>query len=79
MAEEDRELLGRLLDSLFRDTRRVSRLDVVIRAEALDVGDDIRTIVDNLPPGPYTRQRLSDQLNSAIVGHGWSRRFGTVE
>ena len=79
VTEEDRELLGRLLDSLFRDTRRVSRLDVVIRAEALDVGDDIRTIVDNLPPGPYTRQRLSDQLNSAIVGHGWSRRFGTVE
>ncbi len=79
MPDDDRELLGRFLDTLFRDQKRVSRLDVVIRAEALDLDPGLQTIVNNLPPGSYTRQRLADQLNSAIVGHGWSRRFGTVE
>jgi hypothetical protein len=36
-------------------------------------------IVNNLPPVPYTRHRLADQMNSAIVGHGLSRTYGTVE
>ena len=37
-------------------------------------------LVENLPgAGAYTRQRLADQLNSAIVGHGLSRQYGTVD
>ena len=39
-------------------------------AEAMDV-------VNGLPPGRYTRLRLCDQLNSAIVGRGLSASLGT--
>jgi len=73
------EQLQRMLDALFRDTRVVSRLDVVIRAEAMDLSEELLRLIALIPPGPYTRQRLCDQLNSAIVGHGWGRTLGTVE
>jgi hypothetical protein len=80
MPDDDREVLQRFLDNLFRESRRVSRLDVIIRAETLDLDADLMPIIENLPSGrAYTRQHLADQLNSAIVGHGWSRRYGTVE
>lgn len=79
MAEDDREILQRLVDALFRDTKRVSRLDVVVRAEAFDLPSDLRGIVDLLPPGTFTRARLCDQLNSALKGHGWTGRYGTVD
>jgi len=80
MPDDDREVLQRFLDNLFRNARRVTRLDVLLRAETLDLDTDLMPIFENLPSGGlYTRQRLADQLNSAIVGHGWSRRYGTVE
>lgn len=79
MSEDDATILQRFVDSLFADTRSVSRLDAVIRAEALDLPVDLRAIVDLLPPGDYARQRLCDQLNSALKGHGWTGRFGTVD
>lgn len=80
MPDDDRETLQRFIDTLFRDRKRVSRVDVIVRAEILDLDADLMPIIENLPPASfYTRQRLADQLNSAIVGHGWSRRFGTVE
>jgi len=80
MPDDDREVLQRFLDTLFRDQKRVSRLDVIIRAETLDLDADLFPLIENLPSGAaYTRQRLADQLNSAIVGHGWTRRYGTVE
>lgn len=79
MADEDRELLARFMDNLFRDAPRVQRLDVLLRAQTYDLPEILLDIVNNLPPGTYTRQRLADQLNSAIVGHGLSRRYGTVE
>jgi len=73
------EQLQRMLDSLFRDAKLVTRLDVVVRAEAMDLPEEVLGLVELLPPGRYTRQRLCDQLNSAIVGHGWGRTLGTVE
>jgi hypothetical protein len=80
MPDDDREVLQRFLDNLFRDTKRVARLDIIIRAETLDLDSDLMPLIENLPSGaPYTRQHLADQLNSAIVGHGWSRRYGTVD
>lgn len=57
---------------------KVRRLDVVIAAEAADLPEDLREVVDLLPPGNYTRRRLCDQLNSALVGHGWGQVYGTV-
>lgn len=79
MPTEDRELIERFLDSLFRDAKTVRRLDVVLRAQTYDLPEILMDMVNNLPPVPYTRHRLADQLNSAIIGHGLSRRYGTVE
>ena len=80
MSEDAREVLQRFLDNLFRDQGRVSRLDVIIRAETLDLDAELIPIIANLPSaGSYTRKRLADQLNSAIVGHGLSRQYGTVD
>lgn len=79
MPDEDRELIARFMDNLFRDSARVQRLDVLLRAQTYDLPEILLDIVNNLPPGHYTRYRLADQLNSAIVGHGLSRQYGTVE
>lgn len=57
----------------------VRRLDVVIAAEAADLPDDLLEVVKLLPPGTYTRQRLCDQINSALGGHAWGQVYGTVE
>jgi len=77
--DEDRELIGRFFDSLYRDTKSVSRLDIVLRAETYDLPEIFREIVDNLPPVMYPRHKLANQFNSAIVGHGLSRKYGTVD
>lgn len=79
MADDDRELLQRFVDSLFRDSARVSRLDVVLRAEALDLPESLVEIAVLLPPDSYTRQRLCNQFNSALKGHGWTGAYGTVD
>lgn len=57
----------------------VRRLDAVLLAEAADLPEDLMRIVSLLPPGSYTRQKLCDQLNSAITGHAWGQVYGTVE
>jgi hypothetical protein len=77
--DDDKELLQRFVDSLFLSTRRVTRLDAVLQAEAFDLPDDLLVIVGLLPPGILTRQALCDQLNSALKGHGWTGAYGTVE
>lgn len=76
---EHSEAFQRMIDSLYRDAGTVSRLDVVIRAEAADLPDEVVGLVNLLPPGRYPRPRLCDQLNSAITAHGWGRTLGTVE
>ena len=71
--------LQKVVDALFRDAKTVRRLDVVVAAESADLPDDLLEIVGLLPPGTYTRQRLCDQVNSAIAGHAWGQVYGTVE
>lgn len=73
--------LQRVVDSVFADAGKkfVRRLDVVVAAESFDLPDDLTEIIGLLPPGSYTRQRLCDQLNSAIGGHAWGQVYGTVE
>lgn len=75
--EDDREQIRRWLDALFGSARTITQLDAVMRAEVFDLPADVMDIVRTLPPGRYSRMRLCDQLNSAIVGRGLSRRFGT--
>ena len=79
MPDDNKEILQRFVDSLFAKTKRVPRLDAVVRAESLDLPEDLIGIVTLLPPGTYTRQSLCDQLNSALKGHGWTGIWGTVD
>lgn len=71
--------LQRLVDGMFIGRETIDRLDLVVQAEILDLGDDLMEIVTLLPPGVYDRQRLCDQLNSALAAHGWGGTYGTVE
>lgn len=75
--EEDHEQIGRWLDALYSGAKSVTQLDAIVRAETFDLPSDAMDIVNNLPPGRYTRSRLCDQINSAIVGRGLSRTLGT--
>ena len=71
-----------IVDSLYADLGpkdAVRRLEVGGAAEAADMPCDLTEIINLLPPGSYTRQRLCDQLNSAIGGHAWGQVYGTVE
>ena len=76
---EDYGALQKVVDSLFLRAHAVSRLDVVLCAEAADLPRDLVEIVELLPPGRYTREKLCIQLNSAIGGHGWGYVYGTVK
>lgn len=74
--------LQAVIDDLFEDKPRdheVRRLDAIIAAESGDLPSDLLEVVNLLPPGEYTRERLCVQLNSAIVGHAWGQVYGTVE
>lgn len=75
----DHGILQRLVDALYREQARITRLDAVLMADNFDIGSELLEIVELLPPGTYTRQRLCDQLNSALVAHGWGRLYGTVD
>lgn len=79
MGDDDRLLLQRFVDSLFAERARVTRLDAIVRSEALDLPEDLVGIIVLLPPGTYTRPSLCNQLNSALKGHGWTGRYGTVD
>lgn len=73
--------LQRLVDALYEHgpSQSVSRMDVIVRAEVDDLGDDLLEVVRLLPAGSYKRSRLCDQLNSIITAHGWAYLYGTVE
>ena len=71
--------LQRLVDGLFIGRKAIDRLDIVVQAEILDLAPDLLEIVNLLPPGVYNRQRLCDQMNSALAAHGWGSTYGTVE
>jgi hypothetical protein len=77
--EDTLTTLSRMLDMLYRDAPSVPRLDVMLTAEVMSLPEDVLGLFDLLPPGDYTRRRLVDQLNSAIVGHGMGRTLGTLD
>ena len=76
---EHHEPFQRMIDALYVSKKRVSRLDVIVKAEAMDLPGEVVDLVALIPPGTYTRQRLCDQLNSAIAGHGWGLTLGTFD
>lgn len=71
--------LQRLIDGLFTGKKEIDRLDLIVQAEILDLAPDLLEIVNLVPPGRYDRQRLCDQVNSALAAHGWGATYGTVE
>ena len=81
LRSDDYGELQRLVDDLFRvgPSKYVSKLDVLERAQASDLNDDLMEVVRLLPGGNYKRYRLCDQLNSIITAHGWGYTYGTVE
>lgn len=80
---EDYGELQRLVNAVFApgisSRATCSKLDVVTRAEIFDLCSDLSEVVEALPSRTYTRQRLCDQLNSILIGHGWAGVYGTVE
>jgi hypothetical protein len=76
---DERSDMQRLVDNLFEGRKVATRLEAVVRAEALDMPADVQEIVSLLPPGHFSRQQLCDQLNSAITAHGYGGSMGTVE
>ena len=75
----DYAIMQKLVDDLFATDEFVRRLDAVLMAESYDLPPDLIEVVELLPPGTYNRQRLCDQINSSIAGHGWGYVYGTVE
>jgi len=75
--EDDREQIQRWLEALYRHQQTVTQIDAVVRAESFDLPAEAMEVVAGLPSGLYTRGRLCDQINSAIVARGLSRRLGT--
>ncbi|MDO4436334.1 MAG: hypothetical protein Q4B77_00025 [Coriobacteriaceae bacterium] len=71
--------LQRLVDGLFTGRETIERLDLIVQAEIMDLAPDLIEIVTLVPPGTYDRQRLCDQINSALAAHGWAATYGTVE
>lgn len=80
---EDYGELQHLVDALFRPgvsrAATVSKLDVIMRAEAFDLCADLAEVIELLPSGSFTRVQLCDQMNSILSGHGWGGVYGTVE
>lgn len=80
---EDYGELQHLVDALFAPGvsryATVTKLDVVLRAEAFDLNEDLAEVIDLLPSGSFTRVQLCDQMNSVLSGHGWGGLYGTVE
>ena len=75
----DYVIMQKLVDDLFATDEFVRRLDAVLMAESYDLPPDLIEVVELLPPGAYNRQRLCNQINSSIAGHGWGYVYGTVE
>jgi hypothetical protein len=79
LQSEEFGTLQRLVDALFKEKKKVTRLDVLLLAEVFDLTGDLLEIVTLLPPGTYHRQKLCNQINSSLSGHGWGLVYGTVD
>jgi hypothetical protein len=79
LQSEEFGTLQRLVDALFKEKKKVTRLDVLLTAEIYDLTGDLLEIITLLPPGTYYRQKLCNQINSSLSGHGWGLVYGTVD
>lgn len=74
----DYGMLQEFVESLFRADDAYSRLNVILEAESYGLNDELLEIINLLPPGTYSRDRLCSQLNSSLSSHGWGYVYGAV-
>lgn len=74
----DYGMLQEFVDRLFSGREDYTRLEVVLEAEAFGLNAELVEIINLLPPGLYTRDRLCGQINSSLSSHGWGYVYGAV-
>lgn len=74
----DYGVLQEFIDRLFDGREDFMRLEVVLEGEAYGLNGELMEVLNLLPPGLYTRDRLCSQINSSLSSHGWGYVYGAV-
>ena len=74
----DYGVLQEFIDRLFDGREDYMRLEVVLEGEAYGLNGELMEVINLLPPGLYTRDRLCSQINSSLSSHGWGYVYGAV-
>lgn len=74
----DYGVLQEFIDRLFDGREDYMRLEVVLGGEAYGLNGELMEVLNLLPPGLYTRDRLCGQINSSLSSHGWGYVYGAV-
>lgn len=74
----DYDVLQEFIDRLFDGREDYMRLEVVLEGEAYGLNGELMEVLNLLPPGLYTRDRLCSQINSSLSSHGWGYVYGAV-
>lgn len=74
----DYGVLQEFIDGLFDGREDYMRLEVVLEGEAYGLNGELMEVLNLLPPGLYTRDRLCGQINSSLSSHGWGYVYGAV-
>lgn len=74
----DYGVLQEFIDRLFDGREDYMRLEVVLEGEAYGLNGEFMEVLNLLPPGLYTRDRLCGQINSSLSSHGWGYVYGAV-
>ena len=74
----DYGVLQEFIDRLFIGRENYMRLEVVLEGEAYGLNSELMEVLNLLPPGLYTRDRLCSQINSSLSSHGWGYVYGAV-
>lgn len=74
----DYGVLQEFIDRLFDGREDHMRLEVVLEGEAYGLNGELMEVLNLLPPGLYTRDRLCGQINSSLSSHGWGYVYGAV-
>ena len=74
----DYGVLHEFIDRLFDGREDYMRLEVVLEGEAYGLNGELMEVLNLLPPGLYTRDRLCGQINSSLSSHGWGYVYGAV-
>ena len=74
----DYGVLQEFIDRLFDGREDYMRLEVVLEGEAYGLNGELMEVLNLLPPGLYTRDRLCSQINSSLSSLGCVYVYGAV-